>query len=151
MVKKGDLEIRNGNYKNKIWKGRILFKRTSWFQELNLLYDVLVWKVSEKSKFFEWFSEEEAAKVKSCSSFIISLSYQMDQSKLSHQMFFEQIRKYDYELVNMNNFYNQLKFHPDFTENSLSLYRFEGLCLSKKKDDKDVVINFPGFESKILN
>ena len=151
MVKKGEFEIRNGSLKNETWKGKILFKRTSWFQELNMLYDVLLWRVNGKSKFYSWFSKNEHSKITNCTDFFIVLTYQMDSSKISHGMFYRQMKNFNYELINVHNFYNNMKFHPDFTENSLSLYRFEGLCLRGNNERNDVVISFPGFESKILN
>ncbi len=93
--------IREGNYKDKKWSDNLVFKKTSWFQELSMLFDVLTSEISPRSPFFEWFSKFEKSEIKKCEHFILILRYNLSDTRLSDGMFVRELKKADYQLIEL--------------------------------------------------
>ena len=145
MVKLGEFSIRSGNYKKTTWDESLDFKRISWFHELTLLYDAIYVSLDEQSKFNNWFSLEEERRLKNCGEKLVTLTYSLDSERISHQMFYSQLRNLGYEQFVVPDFTRALKMHPDFEQLSLTLYKINIFC-RKEKYAGEIPINFPSFQ-----
>ena len=145
MVKEGDFSIHNGVHKNKQWNTSLDFQRVSWFHELTLLYDFMYAAVDKKSDFYNWFSQDEKRRIKSCSKVYVTLNYSLDADRISEAMLDSQLRDQGFESYLAPQFSRTLKTHPDFEHLSLSLYKVKLFCSPRLAKEK-LVINFPNFK-----
>jgi len=146
MVQEGEFELVSGVFEEKKWDSTLRFKRLSWYQELNMLFDLLVVPVDANSPFSNWLSEDEKNDFSDCSSKFIALYYHLNTKKISRKSFEKQIKNQGFKNINLNHFKSNLSLHPDFTANHLRLYKLQGLCGLKKV----INVKFPGFSNKSL-
>ena len=133
QIKQDDVLLIGGRYEGKIWETPLPLKRTSWFQELTLMFDLYWGKLDSKSPFYSWFSELEKDNIKDCREFYVGFSYENDTRTLDKKSFFKKLEKIGIERTPIPNFEDHLKVHPDFGPLSLRLYEVNGFCLSKNK------------------
>lgn len=149
LVSEGSFLLEGGVYKDKKWNDNLVFKRVSWYQELTLLYDVIMARVDESSPFYLWFSEHEKRTITECDDFYVSLNYALDPDKISQGMFRAEMEKAGYDEFLLPRFASYLKLHPDFERLALKLYSIYGYCRHKESKG-EIKIHFPGFEDKTL-
>ncbi|EQC45470.1 hypothetical protein [Bacteriovorax sp. Seq25_V] len=145
MVKSGDFSIRSGAMGSKEWDETLKFNRVSWFHELTMLYDLVYTKIDEKSAFYNWFDNDEKRRISNCNEKLITLSYYLDSSRISHTMVKNKLLDQGYEEYSVPNFTRALKTHPDFEKLSLQLYKVNLYC-HKSKANAEIYIDFPNFE-----
>ncbi len=144
IVQHGNYTLNGGVAQNKTWTKGLTFKRVSWYHELFLAFDLNIINKKDLGEFKNWLSPDEREMVEGCHDFNITLSYSGDSKKISHTMFINSMRELGFQSVSVPTFYANLKMHPDFTKNSLTLYRVHGFC-SKTENSDELKISFPGF------
>lgn len=147
FVKEGSLALRGGVYQSTSWNDRLQFNRTSWFQELTLIFEVLSTDGKEVGPFESWYSTQEIQQVRACDKFTVILVYASDSGKISESSFFSELRAQGYERISIPEFGSHLRMHPDFERLALHLYRPYGLCLRQSFTAESVppTLSFPGF------
>ncbi len=151
LIDYGEFSIKGGVYKNQKWNDSLTFKRVSWFHEFSMFFDVNVVRFNNKGPFANWLSPDEVAEISGCRDFLISLTYSLDEDKISQRMFLDEMVRNGYDKIMLPNFEIHLKLHPDFDRSSLSLYKLYGHC---KRTDSEIVqsisVGFPGFSESII-
>jgi hypothetical protein len=147
FVKEGSLSFRGGIYQETRWSDHLTFKRTSWFQEMTLIYEVMLSDFSLSSPFSAWLSDSERRQIDDCASFKLALLYASDSGKASNAEFFSQMKAQGYERLQIQEFASHLRMHPDYERLALHLYRPYGLCRSHGVPPLQgrLRVNFPGF------
>lgn len=141
-AKNSDFYIKGGIAKNKTWNSSLKFQRYTWFSGFTMVYDLLLTKVDEKSPFYQWFSLGEKQLMRSCSTSYVALTYAFDSSKISPNMFFNQVKRAGFERIALVTFKSYIKNHPDYERNSFKLYDLYALC-RKNNLKRDLFISFP--------
>ena len=143
----------SGGYKDQLkWEDRLEFKRISWYQELSLVFDVLITPVSDTSPFQNWFSAGEKRMIAPCKDFYLVLTYALDEKKISEGTFRDQMAKLGYDQWALPDFSAYLVNHPDYERLAMKLYHLHGFCrVSEKAEQGPLVIRFPNFPEKNLN
>jgi hypothetical protein len=151
-VRTGEASFQGGIYKQTEWDDSLQFQRYSWFQELNLLFDLLVAEVPAKSPFRQWFSSSEQTTINGCADFKVVMTYNLDSSRISETMLWSQAADAGYQRVSLSHFGPYLKLHPQYNNQSFHLYRVEGLCLPRKLSDSGVgfKLNFPNYRQVMV-
>jgi hypothetical protein len=150
FVSKDELFFKGGVYKTKEWrKEGLTFKRYSWYQDMSLLYDVLVSPIEKTSPFYSWLNESEKKWAGSCEEFYITLSYALDSKKISHIMFQNAYKQAGFEKVLLSNYSDHMRLHPKFVDHSLHLYSIYGLC-RKAGAGEPFKVAFPSFKEITL-
>lgn len=147
IVKRGEVSFQGGVYKESRWDDSLDFERYSWFQELSLLFDLLVAKVPSESPFRQWFSSSEQTIINGCKDFRVVMTYFLDSSRISETMLWSQAAQAGYERVSLGHFGPYLKLHPQYNRQSFHLYHVEGLCLPKNSEQSGTgfMVDFPNY------
>lgn len=140
-----DRKFSGGVYRDITWDETLLFTRVSWYQELTMVYDVLLHRLPKDSKFRQWFSNEELKEIEGCKDFLIGIHYFYDSKRISERMFKDEMNYNRYEEVILNQFSKNVKLHPDYIKWRLQKHKISGFCKKELTDDP-LVINFPGFK-----
>lgn len=145
LVKEGKLTFNDVLIDSIEYKTPIVFNRISYYQELTLLMDLLYWRVDANHASYKWFSPSERNEIASCKNGYVVLLYSQDDKKLSKDVIYDEFRKFSFERIFTKDYFKNLKVHPDFTKESLSLYAMEFFC--DKNEAREKIIKIPGFES----
>lgn len=139
--------IRGGIYKKESWEDVLTFKRMSWYHGVTLYYDALFYKADLDSPFSKWFSPAEKEFFTKCESFLVTVGYSADPTKISHVNFREQMKLNGYDDVVINNFASYLKTHPSANEWRFQNYKLMGFCKRSpsRLGTSNIAINFPSF------
>jgi hypothetical protein len=138
-------EFSGGVYRDIHWNDPLIFERTSWYQELTMVFDVMFHRLAKDSKFRQWFSNEELKEIEGCKDFIVSLHYFYDSKRISDRMFKDEMNLNQYEEIVLNQFARNIKLHPDYIKWRLQKHKIMGFCKKELTGDP-IVINFPGFK-----
>jgi hypothetical protein len=151
IIKEGSFQI-NGGYKDKLrWEDPLPFKRYSWYQELTLMFDILVAKMPPESPFYHWLSDAEKKMVAPCQDFLLVLTYALEDKKISEGMFRDQMALSGYDQWILRDFQSFLVNHPDFEKQALKLYHLHSFCkMNGPADPNGVPIRFPNFPEKFI-
>jgi len=142
IVKKGSWSIEGGKFDDKKWNDILSFRRVSWFQELTLVYDVFVADYRQDSNFNNWFSSFEKKQIEKCENFFIVVNYSQDSSKISHELFYQQMKQQGLEKIMIGGFFENFKMHSSYSAMSLKQYEVHGFC---GLNNNGISIVFPGF------
>jgi hypothetical protein len=145
-IAKGDFSIKHGVWKNKVWKEKLNFQRISWYQELSLLFDLKIARISDKSPFYNWFSESTKSELKRCEDFYLAMIYELDNDKISKKLFLSKMKSKSYRQMIVKGFKSNLRMHPNYKLSALNQYKVVGLCKTQKTNSK-LEITFPGFKT----
>lgn len=143
----GMVVYRGGMFRTKSWTDQMRMRRMSWYHGMTLYYDSIVWKAEEESPFSQWFSETEKEYFEKCESFIVTVGYSADPTKISHVNFREQMKLNGYDDVVINTFASYIKTHPSSIDWRIQNYKVLGFCKRSPSrfGTSDLVINFPAF------
>ena len=174
MIKQGKTEMRGGTKGSQTWNSDLVFSRYSWYQELTMVFDLLLARVDNTSPFYAWFSQSEKETFSKCADAMVSMTYALDQKKVSHQSFMIEMEKNGYNQLLVPGFESFLKLHPDFNKYSFSLYKVHGYCRPYSKGTREaqpteevatglstipapggtsgagILISFPSFQDQVL-
>lgn len=150
IVQEGDLILKNGTFADKIWKENLVFQRNSWYHELTLQFDVMMAHVSPQSAFNFWFSKDELTSMAQCGDARVVMAYSLDTKDIAYSSLYDQLEKSGYTRFDLLEFKKQILQHPDAQLYGFRLYHIFAIC-KKTKDDKPLIINFPGYSEKIIN
>lgn len=148
LVKSGTFELRGGVADKTRWETPLMFKRTSWYQELTLVYDLMITEIDNRSPFYKWFTPREIDSIKSCKRFYTLLVYSQDYLKIDHVHLRGELAKVGLVEVVITDFANQVRLHPDFEQFSLKHYKVKGFCAEREVESRDIYVSFPGFNSE---
>ncbi|WP_372654001.1 hypothetical protein [Halobacteriovorax sp.] len=146
IVQENDFELTGGSVGEKIWKDDLELKRISWYQEMTMVFDVLLGEISEESPFYNWFSTSEKVSLKQCSNSYLALYYSSSSNVITKRSFLKQAKDQGYDQFVMNNFASALKLHPQYVTNSFQLYDVAILC-SKSKREGPLRIEFANYRT----
>ncbi|WP_408097471.1 hypothetical protein ACJVC5_00770 [Peredibacter sp. HCB2-198] len=144
---KGKVVIRGGIYQKEAWEDLLVFQRMSWYHGVTLYYDALFYKADLNSPFSKWFSASEKEFFTKCESFLVTVGYSADPTKISHVNFREQMKLNGYDDVIINNFASYLRTHPSAAEWRFQNYKLMGFCKRSpsRLSTPNLAINFPSF------
>lgn len=146
----GEVVLVGGQYQDKTWDESLVLKRSSWFKELTMYFDVLYAHIDKESPFYRWFSEDEKLSLEECVDIIITSSYAFRPRDISKSMFKLEMAKYGYEAFALNGFERNLRMHPDFARYQMGVYSTHAFC-RRGMSSKKMAIQFPGFKEVYLN
>ncbi len=145
----GDFIFDGGVIQEQKWSENLRFERATWYHEFTSVFDLAVYRIDKSSPFFQWFSAEEKAIIRTSSGpCFISLYYSLDSKKISTAHLKEQLRKMGAEFYGFTEFYNNLANHPKASSYSYPLYTELGMCFKHPIDQ--MTIDLPGFNSVIV-
>jgi len=144
LTKEGSLVVNGGRFYDFTWDSKLVFKRTTWYIDLNMLYDVIFAELELNSPFVKWFYEDEKEELEKCERVALMGIFSSDDRRTSESEIIKQLIPTNARLININGFQKNLSFHPVFVNNSLALYRFEGICFAASSL-LDKAVHIPGF------
>lgn len=147
---KGDLTLEGGVSRDHRWDDHLVMTRASWFKELTMYFDVFFAHIDDSSPFYSWFSESEKASLKDCVDIIVTSSYAFRPRDISRTMFRDEMAKFGYTPIALNEFERNLRMHPDFARYQMGVYSAHAYC-RKGMQASDIVIGFPGFDQVSLD
>ena len=147
-IKTSEVIINGGNYKDNSWDEKLIFNRTSWYEGINLVNEILLAEMGPKSKFALWMGADRL-KLASCSRFKVVLLYSSTSTRQTNASLALQIQRNGVEIVDILDFTYQLQAHQNFYDWKLGHHRIKGLCI-KDSAKTDIEIALPGFLSKII-
>ncbi len=150
-IYQGSFILSNGQVTEKYWKEDLEFKRSSWYFELTMYFDIMIGQLKEDSGFNNWMTETERLALNSCVEKYITLSYRLDSDKISDKSFFAQMEKQGLTQIILPDFGNQVKLHPDFERLGLREYNVYFLCRRGPGSGNPIKVNFPSFKEGIIN
>ena len=145
----GEIILEGGRVDGKTWGDELILKRSSWFKELTMYFDVLYAHVNQDSPFYDWFSDFEKASLKDCVDIIVTSTYAFRPRDISRTMFRGEMEKYGYTSVGLNTFEQNLRMHPDFARFQMGVYSAHAYCRKGVKKS-EISIFFPGFKEVSL-
>lgn len=145
LTKEGTLVMADGRYENESWGDDLEFKRFSWYQELSLIFELMLVEITDDSKFFQWFSISEKRVLESCRKQFLVLSYSLDSKRISQQILWAKAMEQGFENIVVPNFRSHLKLHPDYIPSNLNLYTTRVLC--QKDQNQRLSLSFPGYST----
>ncbi len=146
IVQVNDFELAGGSVGNSSWKDELKLKRISWYQEMTMVFDVLLGEVTPNSPFYDWFSTSEKVSLKSCSKSYLALYYSSASEVISKNNFIKQASSQGFEKYVMNEFAGALRLHPQYITNSFQLYDIAIFC-SKSNLGNSLKVEFPNFKT----
>ena len=146
----GELTLSGGRSGTKTWDDELVLKRSSWFKELTMYYDILYTHIDETSPFYNWFSLEEKATLQECVDIIVLSAYAFRPRDISKTMFRMEMAKYGYESFTLNTFEKNIRMHPDYARFQMGVYSTYAFCRKGIKAEK-ISIEFPGFKEVYLD
>ncbi len=150
-IYEGTFDVKSGVHQNVSWEDALVFKRTSWFQEATLLFDLMLVSVDSGSPFYHWFSSDEKSLLGQCEKNYVVLAYALNSKKLSNREFVAQAEDSGFEEIKLPSFKSHLSLHPVFTRQSLRLYKVYGLCQKKAAiGQKKLIVRFPGYREVVI-
>lgn len=144
----GEVIINGGVYNNKEWKDKLIFKRTSWYIEASMEYDIMIHRLHDQSQFANWMGDDRKF-LKECYRFLVALIYADFNAVNSASYLVNQIEDAGLREVSIPDFKANLKSHDNFRDWRLSQYKVVGFC-QEDPNDKDLVISIPGFKQTRL-
>jgi hypothetical protein len=148
-VSSGDAAIVGGVYQEKQWEDKLSFKRVSWFYGAVMYYDAYLTYLAEDSPFFAWIGEGSKQELTNCQKILIAMVYSSSSKKIGHATFIEQMNRQGLYEVNLLNFSQNMRVHPDFRAWNLNHYKVKGFCENKNsvQAGQNLSFNFPGFKA----
>lgn len=146
FIKEGTTQFNGGRFNDERWSDGLVFERYSWYQELTLLFDLLIAKVDESSPFAQWIGPDERYLWNQCSDPRVAIIYAQDSRRLSRQDFIYRVKKQGGDSFSIPHFRNYLRNHPEFERYSLSLYQVEAICMPPE----GLSAEFPNFPKKLI-
>lgn len=146
FTQRGELIFDGGVYQGKTWSQNLVFKRMTWYNEFTTAFDVAFYRIDSTSPYFDWFSAEEKATVRTSSGpCFIAFYYSLDSKRLPPSIFKEQIKEMGGDFKLFRNFYENLLNHPQAPYYSLSMYTREGICFAHPVEK--IMLDVPGFNT----
>tara|TARA_B100000029_G_scaffold165556_1_gene161742 strand:- start:976 stop:1515 length:540 start_codon:yes stop_codon:yes gene_type:complete len=143
MFRQGEMFFNGGRHLSESWNDKIKMKRFSWFQELSLSFDFIIGDLKRESNFLKWIDEEEEKKITSCNKIYVSFYYVPKKNNALKEKFFNQLPSV-FHPIELNSLKENLRMHPDFSENFLDLYKFKSFCLKINKKQQFSIF-LPGY------
>lgn len=146
LVQENNFELAGGSIGSVSWDDELELKRFSWYQEMTMVFDVLIGEITPDSKFYNWFSTSEKVSLKRCSKSYLALYYSSASEVISKKSFLKQVKEQGLDQFILNDFTSALKLHPQYISNSFQLYDVAVLC-SKDNLASTFSFEFPNFKS----
>lgn len=142
----GEVVINGGIHEDTEWDDKLVLKRTSWFQESSMEYDIMISKLDKNSNFARWL-EGDKIYFDQCHDFYVALIYADPlTTHLSLAFLVDQMDKIGLDDKSIPSFEANLKAHDNYQDWRLNQYRIVGFC-RPEPPTRDLVISVPGFKS----
>ena len=148
QVSKGVFVLRDGYFRGRFQVAQLPFKRFSWFKEANLIYDVRIANIAEKSPYFHWFSQQTQQDIRECPRFYLALFYAKSPKYISHRSVEVQLEAQGAQLLSIPTFWHSLKMHPAFERQALKAYRARGICFNQSPPA--IILGLPGYPYQVI-
>lgn len=145
---KGEMVFDGGVYKNEKWNDPLVFKKITWVREFTTTYELAYAEITKKSKYFKWFSLGEKAELRAHKKCYVTLAYQEDSDKISHNLMIDEFNRQKFTKIQLLNFKRYIRTHSKAGEYSLHKYNVLGFCTNE--DVGEVEISFPNFNTQKL-
>jgi hypothetical protein len=147
-VSKDVIKLNGGVYNDKAWKDKLIFKRTSFFQDSNMVYDILITGLKKDSPFFSWLGSDKP-NIQKCSQLKVVLLYADVNTQKNTQYLVSEIEKSGLREMIILDFSHQFKAHQNAQDWNLTKHRVVGFCARNAKKI-DISLNLPGFKTQSL-
>jgi len=148
FVTTSEMSFYGGKLGNESWDDALEFKRATWHWQVTSLFDVMVYKVDNKSPFYKWFSESEQKDIERCTSFVVALSDSNYDQKISKRMFITEMEKNSFTEYTLVDFSRNMASHPEFNHWAFRNYRITGFCSKSKNVSNTLAITFPNYKTE---
>lgn len=140
----GSFVFDGGVMQEQKWDDHLLFDRITGYQEFTAAFDFAAYRVERNSPFFQWFSAEDKALIRtSAGPCYIGLFYTVDSKKISLGHLKDQLSKAGATFYSFRSFYDNLINHPKAPHYSYGQYTEVGMCFSGSVES--LRLDFPGF------
>ena len=146
LVSTDTISLNGGVHNDKVWKDKLIFNRMSFFQDSNMVYDVLFADLKNDSPFFSWLGTEEPS-LRKCSQLKVALLYVHINSQQSTYYLVSEIEKSGLKEMIILDFSNHFKAHPNTQDWNLSKHKVLGFCGTSSKKN-NISLNLPGFKTQ---
>lgn len=143
-----DIVFRGGTHGKKSWDEKLIFDRTSWYKEVNMVYDISIAEIEPESPFRKWLGGE-ALRAGKCDRLFIGLFYAQSGAPTNTASFIQQFREANLEDLVLLDFQKQFEAHEGFRDWRLSRHKLVGLC-ARSNSRFPVAIEVPGFKDREL-
>lgn len=148
LVSRDNFYISSGRHEDKKWEDQWKGKRISWFRELTLFSDIMLFPLEEQSPFFAWVDESTRETIKKCESAYLAIFYTFDSDIFSQVNFKEELlRDNQVSLFSVSRIKSYFKGHAAYDDNNFRVYRFTGIC---RKTADSLTLAIPGFNREKL-
>ena len=142
-----NIVIDGGTYQDKVWDDGLVFKRSTWYNEMAMEYDLLYTVLKANSPFRAWLGEGDKIKVAKCNTLALVLIYTSNNSVEKTPFITQAFAKAGYEEMIFLNFYHELKAHDSYRDWRLESYKLFGFCSSLDRAPV-ISLDFPGYKMK---
>jgi len=146
QIQLGSIRFFGGVAKNDKWNDILEFQRVSWYQNLNLFYDVIAAELKLDSPFAKWLSEREVKDVSQCSKFLVLMLYSTIPVRIAHSDFYAQVEAQGWKKLYIDDFGKALRIHPTYGDWRLQNYNVIGLC-HQSMNVGHIDLTFPSFNT----
>lgn len=143
-----EVVLKGGVYKDISWDEKIIFKRTSWYHEATMQYDILIKELKTDSKFVNWLGRDKEY-LKECSTFYVAAIYSDINIGEGTAFLESQFNKLGLERKSIMDFNENFRAHHNFSDWRLFEYKVIGLCESKNPVG-DIIVSIPGYKTQKL-
>lgn len=150
-IYQGTFVILNGQFQDKSWDEKWVFKRSSWYFELTMYFEVFVGQLAEQSSFNNWLSDLERALLSQCNEKYVVMSYALDPDRISERSFMIQMEKLGMSQIILPDFSKQVRMHPDFERLGLREHNVYFLCRKGPGSGQELKASFHSFKDAIIN
>jgi hypothetical protein len=146
QIQQGSVRFFGGVAKNDKWNDVLEFQRVSWYQNLNLFYDVLAVELNASSPFYKWLSNKESKEISQCAKFVVTLLYSTLPVKITHADFYAQVEAQGWKKIYIEEFSKSISSHPTYSDWRLQNYKTIGFC-HNSMNVEHFELSFPSFNS----
>lgn len=148
-VFRSEVVLKGGDYQDKNWKEKIVFKRISWFQDATLMQEILVADLKKGSPFEAWLGGQKL-EYDRCNQFFVSLLYADINASPKENHLSAELKGNKLSEQAILDFSRQLKAHPAFVDYKLQSHKIVGWCHQGTSNLGELMVTLPGYKTQKL-
>lgn len=147
QVSESLLTLKGGQSDHQKWEEKLSFKRYSWYKGATLKYDLLVAKLDQDSKFYNWLGRSEKSQLSKCDSFYVVLTYaaSLRSAKTSSSQLTQNFDVVGLKKITLPIFSSSLRNHYFTLQWNLKKHNIRGVC--KTNNLSDIEVHVPNYET----
>ena len=148
-VKRSVHHVKGGKSRTSEWKEELTFKRTSWYYQASLLYEINIAQIAPDSAFLNWFDDGELSSVKGCKQLLWVIDYAYDGRRVQKNYVKNILSNKGFVDISAPNFEKNFINHPDTPLMTNRNYKMQLFC-HQSTTMNEIYATIPGFnEEKI--